>query len=143
MTLTRSARKLKERLIEVPSDKIIIFNVKPTSLFHLDWYERYNPSDQPVYKSPIVPIGIVSSMRDVSSISTPSEHPRFREIKVTRKDYFMRMSPPHKVAGYMERLGKEDNHTHCILTVHDSFSGLFKFKPYVHLNAIESFEIRD
>ncbi len=75
MSLTKSARKLKERLIEVPSDKIIIFNIKPESLVHLEWYERFNPSDAPVYKSPIVPIGIVFSMKDVPDIAIESDHP--------------------------------------------------------------------
>ncbi len=53
------------------------------------------------------------------------------------------MRPPYTIAAYMERLGKEDNYTHCELIIHSLFTGLLKFKPYVHLNAIESFRVLD
>jgi len=133
MSIDDQIDEIRKGLIEVPTDKIIRFHIKPGSLVFLRWREGFT-----LDTGPLMPVGIVSTMKEIPEEVTPLESPHNEKIKVKREDYFMTMQPPYEIAGYIDGVSEGSYSvriiSHSLFDHHSSY-------PFIRLSAIESFDV--
>ncbi|PIN91218.1 hypothetical protein COU57_01500 [Candidatus Pacearchaeota archaeon CG10_big_fil_rev_8_21_14_0_10_32_14] len=59
-------------------------------------------------------------------------------IKVDRDAYFLRLSPPYQIAGYLTRQGKDIN-TGVVISIHNTWRN--SAIPAISIKAIKSLEV--
>lgn len=131
---------LRKRLLEVPSDKPVKLNLKKGTLKFYQWAslrrdKKGNIDEDPLIR-PEVLTAIVYSMDYVSDKLTPPTRPHCPNIKVDKEDYFMRLTRPYVMIGYLAHSSRG-----FTLETHPDFNTIDSNSPVIDINAVESFEV--